>query len=139
MLNAKVKFDVADVAYPVVLLGKMIESIFTFNFDYYKCCMHKSNRRVEIFRKGRLFVLRMRRRWLEDKVQMVAPIEEVAAGEMEIDDDGEGTEDARIELRADNPGDVPPPPRPREVRPSALRPGAEMVRVHNVTAGAKCA
>ena len=48
--------------------------------------------RVEIFRKGRIFVLRMRRKWLKDKVQMVAPIEEVVSGEMEIDDDGEGEE-----------------------------------------------
>ena len=64
---------------------------------------------------------------------MVAPIEEVAAGEMEIDDDGEGAEDARMEPRADEPGDVPPPPRPREVRPSAMRPGAEIVRLHNLT------
>ena len=78
-------------------------------------------------------MLRMRRRWLKDKVQMVAPIEEVAAGEIEIDDDGEGAEDARIEPRADEPGDVPPPPRPREVRPSAMRPGAEIVRLHNLT------
>ena len=27
----------------------------------------------------------------------------------------------------------PPPPRPREVRPSAMRPGAEIVRPHNLT------
>ena len=124
-VECRVKFDVADVAYPVVSLGKMIESGFTFSFDDYKCYMHKSNRRVEIFRKGRIFVLRMRRRWLKDKVQMVAPIEEVVAGEMEIDDDGEGEEDARMEPRADEPRDVPPPPRPREVRPSAMRPIAE--------------
>ena len=39
---------------------------------------------------------------------------------MEIDDDGEGAEDARIEPRADEPGDVPPPPRPREVRLDTL-------------------
>ena len=32
-----VKFDVADVAYPVVSLGKMIESGSTFSFDDYKC------------------------------------------------------------------------------------------------------
>ena len=50
----KVKFDVADVAYPVVSLGKMIESGFTFSFDDYKCYMHKDNKRVEIFRKGSL-------------------------------------------------------------------------------------
>ena len=74
-------------------------------------------------------MLRMRRKWLKDKVQMVAPIEEVVSGEMEIDDDGEGAEDARMEPRADEPGDVPPPPRPREVRPSAIRPGAEIVRL----------
>ena len=79
-VECKVKFDVADVAYPVVPLGKMIESGFTFSFDDYKCYMQKGNRRVEIFRKGRIFVLRMK-----DKVQMVAPIEEVAAGEMEIE------------------------------------------------------
>ena len=47
-----VKFDVADVAYPAVSLGKMIESGFTFSFDDYKCYMHKGNQRVEIFRKG---------------------------------------------------------------------------------------
>ena len=64
---------------------------------------------------------------------MVAPIEEVVAGEMEIDDDGEGEEDARAETRADEPGDEPPPPQPREVRPSAMRPGAEIVRSHNLT------
>ena len=68
----------------------MIESGFTFSFDDYKYYMHKGNRRVEIFRKGRILVLRMRRKWLKDKVQMVAPIEEVVSGEMEIDDDGEG-------------------------------------------------
>ena len=130
-VECRVKFDVADVAYPVVSLGKMIESGFTFSFDDYKCYMHKGNRRVEIFRKGRIFVLRMRRKWLKDRVQMVAPIEEVVSGEMEIDDDGEGAEDARMEPRADEPGDVPPPPRPREVRPSAMRPGAEIVRLHN--------
>ena len=78
-------------------------------------------------------MLRMRRKWLKDKVQMVAPIEEVVSGEMEIDDDREGAEDARMEPRADEPGDVPPPPRPREVRPSAMRPGAESVRLHNLT------
>ena len=117
-VECKVKFDVADVAYPVVSLGKMIESGFTFSFDDYKCYMHKGNRRVEIFRKGRIFVLRMRRKWLKDKVQMVAPIEEVVSGEMEIDDDGEGAEDARMEPRADEPGDVP---------------GAEIVRLHNLT------
>ena len=50
-MECKVKFDVADVAYPVVSLGKMIESGFTFSFDDYKCHMHKSNRRVAIFRK----------------------------------------------------------------------------------------
>ena len=67
---------------------KMIESSFTFSFDDCKCYMHKGNQRVEIFRKGRIFVLRMRRRWLASKVQMVAPIDEVAEEEMEIDDDG---------------------------------------------------
>ena len=75
-VDCKVKFDVADVAYPVVSLGKIIESGFTFSFDDYKCYMHKGNQRIEIFRKGRIFVLRMRRRWLKDKVQMVAPKEE---------------------------------------------------------------
>ena len=52
-VECKVKFDVADVAYPVVSLGKMIESGFTFSFDDHKCYMHKGNQRVEIFRKGR--------------------------------------------------------------------------------------
>ena len=72
-VECKVKFDVANVAYPVVSLGKMIESGFSLSFDDYKCYMHKGNQRVEILRMGRIFVLRMRRRWLESKVQMVAP------------------------------------------------------------------
>ena len=41
VLSAESSFDVADVAYPVVSLGKMIESGFTFTFDDYKCYMHK--------------------------------------------------------------------------------------------------
>ena len=123
----------ADVAYPVVSLGKMIESGFTFSFDDYKCYMHKDNQRVEIFRKGRIFVLKMRRRWLDNKAQMVSPVDEAADEEMEIDDDGEGAGDARVEPRADESGDDPPPPRPREVRPSSTRPGAEAVRQHNLT------
>ena len=75
----------------------------------------------------------MRRRWLESKAQMVAPIDEVADEEMEIDDAGEGTRDARAEPRVDEAGDDPPPPRPREVRPSSIRPAAETVRQHNLT------
>ena len=126
-VECKVKFDVADVAYPLVSLGKMIESSFTFRFDDYKCYMHKGNQRVQIFRKGRMFVLRMRRRWLESKVQMVAPIDEVAEEEMEIVDDGERAGGARTEPRTDEPGDGPPPPRPRR----SIRPGAEAVRLHN--------
>ena len=122
-VECKVKFDVADVA----SLGKMIESGFAFSFDDYKCYMHKGNQRVEIFRKGRIVVLRMRRRWLESKVQ------KVAAEEMEIDDDGEGAGVARAEPLADEPGDEPPPPRPREVRTSSIRPEAESVRLHNLT------
>ena len=106
---------------------------FTLSFDDYKCYMHKGNQRVEIFRKGGIFVLRMRRRWLESKVQMAAPIDGVAEEEMEIDDDGEGAGGARAEPRADEFGNEPPPPRAREVRPSSIRPGAEAVRLHNLT------
>ena len=58
---------------------------------------------------------------------MVAPIDEVAEEEMEIVDDGEGAGGATAEPRADEPGDEPPPP-PREVGP-----GAEAVRLHNLT------
>ena len=132
-VECKVKFDVADVAYPVVSLGKIIVSGFTFSFDDYKCYMHKGNQRVETFRKGRIFVLRMRRRWMESKIQMVASIEKLTAEEMEIDDDKEGAGVARTEPRADEPGDEPSPPRPREVRPSSIRSGAESVRLHNLT------
>ena len=59
----------ADVANTVVSLGKMSESGFTFSFDDYKCYMHKGNN----FRKGRIFALRMRRRWLKSTAHMVAP------------------------------------------------------------------
>ena len=71
LVECKVKFAVA---YPVVPLGKMIESgLMTASAT----CTRVANV-FEIFRKGRIFVLRMRHRWLESKVQM------------EIDDDGEG-------------------------------------------------
>ena len=112
----------ADVAYAVVSLEKMIESGFTFSFDDHKYYMNKDNKRVEIFRKARNFV---------SKAQMVAPVGEVADEEMEIDDDEEG--DARAEPRADGPGNDPPRPRPREIRPSPVRPGAEAVRQHHLT------
>ena len=72
-VQCMVKFDVADVAYPVVSLRKMIETGFTFSFDDHKCYMHKCNRRVEIFRRGRIFVLRMKRKWLKSGI--VAPID----------------------------------------------------------------
>ena len=109
-VECKVKFDVADVAYQVVSLGKIFESGFTFSFDDYKCYMHKGNQRVEIFERV-----------------------ESSCEEMEIDDDGERAGVARAEPRADEPGDEPPPPRPREVRPSSIRPGAAIVRLHNLT------
>ena len=64
---------------------------------------------------------------------MVAPIDEIADEEMEVDDDGEGAGDATVVPRADEPGYDPPPPRPREVRPSPMRPGAEAVRQHHLT------
>ena len=35
--------------------------------------------------------------------------------------------------KVQEPGDEPPPPRPREVRPSSIRPGAEAVRLHILT------
>ena len=137
-----VKFDVADVAYPVVSLGKMIETGFTFSFNDYKCYMHKGNRLVEIFRKGRIFVLRMRRKWL--KGGMVAPIDGPSrCREIEMDvteentcvDPGTAAAEAAeaVRTRVDEPGDDPPPPQPREVRPCSTRPGAEAVRQHNLT------
>ena len=51
-VECKVKFDVADVAYPVVSLGKMIESGFTFSFDDYKCYMHKGKQLCGDLSKG---------------------------------------------------------------------------------------
>ena len=114
-----VKFDVADVAdvaYPVVSLGKMIETGSTFSFNDYKCYMHKGNRRVEIFRKGRIFVLRMRRKWLTGS--MVAPIDGPSrCGENEMDvteddkcaDPGTAAAEAAVAVRTrvDEPGDDP--------------------------------
>ena len=137
-----VKFDVADVAYPVVSLGRMIDTGFMCSFDDYNCYMHKGNRRVEIFRKGRMFVLRMRRRWL--KVGMVAPIDGPSRcgedEEMGVTEDstcvdvGTGAAAAAaVGTRVDEPGDDPPAPRPSEVRPCSTRPGAEAVRQHNPT------
>ena len=52
---------------------------------------------------------------------------------MDIDDDGEGAGVARAETRADEPEDGPPTPQPREVRPSSIRPKAEIVSLHNLT------
>ena len=96
---------------------------------------------TEIFRKGRIFVLRMRRRWLKSTAHMIAPIDEdathgAADEEMGIAEDSAPTGDgarAAVGARVDEPGDDPPPPRPREVRPCSMRPGAEGVRQHNLT------
>ena len=54
---------------------------------------------------------------------------------MGVADDGEraGGAETTVEPRADELGDDPPPPRPREVRPSPMRPGAETVRQQNLT------
>ena len=116
-VQCKVKFDVADVAYPVVSLVKMIETGFTFSFDDYKCYMHKGNRRVDIIRKGRIFVLRMRHRWLKSTAHMIAPIDEdathgAADEEMGMAEDSAHTDDgarAAVGARVDEPGDNPPP------------------------------
>ena len=43
-VDCKVKFDVAGVAYPVVSMGKIIESGFTFSFDDYSAtCTRVTN------------------------------------------------------------------------------------------------
>ena len=140
-VQCKVKFDVADVAYQVVSLGKMIENGFTLSSVDKKCFMQKGSRRVEIFRRGRIFVLRIRRRWLKSTAQMIAPIDEdtargAADEEMGMAEDRAPTDEgarAAVGARVDEPRDDPPPPRPREVRPSAMRPGVEAVRQHNLT------
>ena len=140
-VQCKVKFDVADVAYPVVSLGKMFETGFTFSFDDYKCYMHRGNRRVDIIRKGRIFVLRMRHRWLKSTAHMIAPTDEdathgAADEEMGMAEDSAHTDDgarAAVGARVDEPGDNPPPTTTREVRPCSMRPGAEAVRQHNLT------
>ena len=51
-VQCKVMFDVSDVAYPVLPLGKMMESGVTFSFNDCKCHMHKGNKRVDIFQKA---------------------------------------------------------------------------------------
>ena len=106
-VECEVKFDVANVAYPVVSLGKMIESGFTLSFDDYKCYMYRDSKRVEIFRKGRIFVLKMRRRRLKSTAHIVAPIDGIADDKMEVDDDGEGAGDAIVGPRANEPRDDP--------------------------------
>ena len=94
--------------------------------------MHRGNKRVEVFRKGRIFVLRMKRRWLNFTVHMVAPIEEIADEEMRAADDGEGAGGAEAAVE------------PRVVEPGMIHhhhdherydqvPGAEAVRQHNLT------
>ena len=111
---------------------------FTFSFDDSKCYMHRGNKRVEILRKGRIFVLRMRRNWL--KGGMVTPTR-CGKDEMGVTEDSTcvdpGTAAAEaavaVRTRVDEPGDDPQPPRPREVRPCSTRPGAEAVRQHNLT------
>ena len=69
--------------------------------------MHKDDKRAEIFREGRIFVLKMRRRWLKSTAQRVSPIDEVVDEEMKVDDDGERAGDARAGPRAGEPGDDP--------------------------------
>ena len=106
-VECKVKFDVADVACPVVSLGTMIESGFMFSFDDYKCYMHKGKQRIEIFRKGRIFVLRMRRRWLESKVRMVAPMMRLLKKKWKLMTMEKEQELPEQNPRADEPGDEP--------------------------------
>ena len=104
--------------------------------------MHKGSRRVEIFRKGRIFVLRTKCKWL--KSGMVAlTYGPSRCGEIEMDvtkdstctDVGTAAAEGAVAVRTqvDETGDGPPPPRPREVRPCSTRPGAEAVRHHNLT------
>ena len=101
----------ADVAYAVVSLGKMGGTGFTFNFGDYKCHMHKRNRRVEIFRKRTIFVLRMRRRWLRSTAHMISPIDVdathgAADEEMGMAEDSAPTDDgarAAAGARVDEP------------------------------------
>ena len=91
-----------------------------------KCYMHKGNRRLKIFRIGRIFVLRMRRKWL--KGGMVTPNDgpsRCGENEMDVAEDSTcaevGTAAAEaavaVRTRVDEPGDDPPPRRPREVKP----------------------
>ena len=54
--------------------------------------------------------------YMKSMAHMVAPIDEIADEEMEVDDDGEGAGDATVVPRVDEPGYDPPPPQPREVR-----------------------
>ena len=84
---------------------------FTFSFDDCKCYMHEGNRRVEIFRKGRIFVLRMRHRWLKSTAHMIASIDEAATHgaaneEMGIAEESAHTDDgarAAVGAREDEP------------------------------------
>ena len=75
---------------------------------------------------------------------MVAPIDGPSrCGEIEMDvtedsacaDVGTAAAEAAVAVstRADEPGDDPPTPQPREVRPCSTRPGAEAKRQHNLT------
>lgn len=73
-VRCQVKFDVAGVAYPVVSPGRMIEMGYTFRLSSHKCYMSKDSRRVEIDRKGRTFVLKVRRRCCGEANCAVAPI-----------------------------------------------------------------
>ena len=57
----------------------------------------KTTNVLRSFRKGRIFVLKMRRRWLQWHGSNGCSFDEVADEEMEVDYDGEGAGDARTE------------------------------------------
>ena len=128
-VQCMVKFDVADVAF-VVSLEKMIETGFTFSFDDYKMLHAQGQQTCGDLSQSQHFRV-------ADETQlavrgMVAPIDgpsRCGENEMDVAEDSTcaevGTAAAEAALavrtRVDEPGDDPPPRRPREVRPCSTR------------------
>ncbi len=92
----RVEFDVADVAFPVISMGKMVDSGFRFVIDAPDCWMVKGDRWVNVYRKGRTFVLRLKcKEQTPLKPMYIAPMEDMM---MPFDQD---REDAAAAVRAD--------------------------------------
>lgn len=98
-------------------------------FDKNRCVIAKGNRRVNIYRKGKAVVLRLRRRWRNGMDKVVAPVE---VGEPHRDADEVVQKPTGVVRRVDEPSEVHDQG-PLEARMHAPKLSEDKVRIHNQT------